>query len=312
MGSISSDKIPAIVFYRKDLRPGTPSWCAVRDEIRQALELYGCFEAAFGGTQLHPEMLGELEKLFGLSSETKNKYTLNDVFEGYNGSYSNMPLLESISFDDVPVIERLQSFTDLMWPEGNSNFCDILCSYVRQVSELELMVKRMIFESFGLERDFNATEKSTSYHLRAMRYMAPKTNEPNLGIDTHTDASFLTILNQNQVHGLEVQTKKGEWISVKPAPSSYVVMIGDACMAWSNCRLHNPIHRVMMRGDAIRYSIGLLSYAKGITQTPEELVDEEHPLLFKPFNHLGYHQFIVGEDRKGLKHASAMKAYCGV
>ncbi|EOY26635.1 Uncharacterized protein TCM_028555 [Theobroma cacao] len=39
----------------------------------------------------------------------------------------------------------------------------------------------------------------------------------------------------------------------------------------------------MMRGDKTRYSFGLFSNPKGgyIIKAPRELVDEEHPLLFK-------------------------------
>ncbi|PIA45583.1 hypothetical protein AQUCO_01600055v1 [Aquilegia coerulea] len=70
------------------------------------------------------------------------------------------------------------------------------------------------------------------------------------------------------------------------------------------------LHRVMMNVDRTRYAIAFFSFCKGIIQTPEELVDEEHPLLFKPFDHMGFRQFIVNQGE--LKSKSPIKAYCGV
>ena len=65
-----------------------------------------------------------------------------------------------------------------------------------------------------------------------------------------------------------------------------------------------------MRGNEVRYSCGLFSFLGGETvKTPEEFVDEQHPLQFKPFNHFAYLQFVVGKGR-GLK--DRIKVYCGV
>ncbi|CAI0457588.1 unnamed protein product [Linum tenue] len=39
----------------------------------------------------------------------------------------------------------------------------------------------------------------------------------------------MTILCQNGVGGLELQTKRGDWVKFKPtSPSSHVILIGDA------------------------------------------------------------------------------------
>ncbi|KAI6681771.1 hypothetical protein NL676_035652 [Syzygium grande] len=43
---------------------------------------------------------------------------------------------------------------------------------------------------------------------------------------------------------------------------------------------------------------------------PHELVDEQHPVLFKPFDEIGLLQFAITEQ--GLKAESTLKAYCGV
>ena len=60
-----------------------------------------------------------------------------------------------------------------------------------------------------------------------------------------------------------------------------------------------------------RYSAGLFSIRKGgyIIKTPEELVDEEYPLIFKPFDRVEFLKFYYTEE--GYKVPSALRAYCG-
>lgn len=103
-------------------------------------------------------------------------------------------------------------------------------SYAKLTAELDQMVTRMIYESYGVGKYHASYEASTTYLLRVLKNRVAEENEPNLGFVAHTDKSFTTILHQNQVNGLEVETKDGEWISVEYPPSSFVVMAGDALM----------------------------------------------------------------------------------
>ncbi|PIA65342.1 hypothetical protein AQUCO_00100666v1 [Aquilegia coerulea] len=312
MSTISSNKVSVIDFSSKDLKPGTSSWTLVRTKVRAALEEYGCFELVLNDTvQLHQDMLDSLKHLFDLPLETKAKHVSDDGFEGYTGNTQVMPLFEYMNINDiVSNHELLQRFTNLMWPEGNPSFCETMYSYCKLLSELEAIVKRMVFESFGMEKYYDSYVELTSYMGRPMKYRAPTTKETTLGMVTHTDFGFITILGQNHVNGLNIQAKNGEWISVTPSASSFVVVIGDAFMAWSNGRLHSPPHGVWMSGDEIRYSMGLFSSSKDIVQTPQELIDEEHPLLFKPFHHMALRIFARTEE--GRKAESFIKGYCGV
>ncbi len=102
--------------------------------------------------------------------------------------------------------------------------------YAKLAAELDQMVTRMIYESYGVEKYYDSYIESTPYLLRVLKNRAHHGNEPNLGFVTHTDKSFTTILHQNQIDGLEVELKDGEWITVEYSPSSFVVMAGDALM----------------------------------------------------------------------------------
>ncbi|KAF8393302.1 hypothetical protein HHK36_021543 [Tetracentron sinense] len=67
----------------------------------------------------------------------------------------------------------------------------------------------------------------------------------------------------------------------------------DFSKAWTNGRL---------------YSIP--PKAAYLVKTPEELVEEEHPLLFNPVDHFEFLGFYHSEA--GQKSAAALKTYCGV
>lgn len=52
-----------------------------------------------------------------------------------------------------------------------------------------------------------------------------------MGFVSHTDKSFMTVVHQNQIAGLEIKAKDGQWFGVDQlSPSSFVVMAGDAIM----------------------------------------------------------------------------------
>lgn len=105
----------------------------------------------------------------------------------------------------------------------------ILC-YARLVSELEQLVDKMVFESYEAEKHYESHVESTTYLLRTIKYSVPDINKEsnNVGTNVHTDKSFLSILHQNQVNGLQIQLRNGEWFAVDVPPGSFVVMAGDA------------------------------------------------------------------------------------
>jgi len=96
------------------------------------------------------------------------------------------------------------------------------------VSRLDGMIRKMCLESLGVEKYLDEHMNSTYYLARLIKYKAPQTNEPKVGIPQHTDKNIFTILCQNHIDGLEVQTKNGDWIKYKPSTSnSFVVITGD-------------------------------------------------------------------------------------
>ncbi|CAI0422549.1 unnamed protein product [Linum tenue] len=305
MGSESYPKLPFLDFSKPELtKPGTPQWESLKSQVREALEEYGCFEASFDkiSVEIRTAVFESLEELFDLPLQTKLRNVSKKPFHGYVGQYPQAPLYESMGIDDADALEKVETLTKT-WPQGNPSF---------RLSEFDQTVRKMIVESFGLEKYMDEHIDSTNYLLRVMKYKGPQTPDTKIGLYAHTDKNIVTILYQNQVEGLEVQTKDGGWIKFQPSPNSFIVMIGDSLNAWLNGRLHSAFHRVMMSGNEARYSLGLFSIPRAgyIIKAPEEVVDEEHPLVFKPFDHVEFLKFYYSEA--GQRAPSALHAYCGV
>lgn len=103
--------------------------------------------------------------------------------------------------------------------------------YAEFAAKLDQMVTRMVFESYNVEKHYKPYIESTTYLLRVLKNSAPNNDKPNLGFVTHTDKSFTTILHQNQVNGLEMETREGEKININlSSPSLFMIVAGDALM----------------------------------------------------------------------------------
>ncbi|PHT30038.1 putative 2-oxoglutarate-dependent dioxygenase AOP1.2 [Capsicum baccatum] len=162
-----------------------------------------------------------------------------------------------------------------------------------------------LYESMGID-DANIPHEVEKF----TQILWPQGN-PTFCKTTQSYSEQLVELDQI-VKGLQVLTKDGQWINVDATPNTFTVIIGDSLHAWTNGRLHSSYHRVMMTGNEARYSVGLFSLPKaGYTiKAPEELVDDEHPLLFKPFDHLKFLAFCYSKE--GMRWEFPLKTYCGV
>lgn len=117
-------KLPIIDFSDQELSPGTPAWNSLKTLVREALEEYGCFEASY--PQIPPDLrkaiFDALAEVFELPVQTKRKSNSDMFSRSYIGQHPKIPLYESLAIQDANVVEKFESFTKILWPEGNPNF----------------------------------------------------------------------------------------------------------------------------------------------------------------------------------------------
>ncbi|KAK8545160.1 hypothetical protein V6N13_066460 [Hibiscus sabdariffa] len=305
-------KIPIIEFASEDVENGRSSsseqgrerWEVLCSKVREACESHGCFLLTYDKipTSLREDMLVGIKALFDLPEETKSKYQHPKPYRSYQGKCPVVPLHESFGIDDATSFRAAQDFTRLMWPQGNPAFCEILNTMSLKMLELSFTIMGMIFESFGIEaKRHEALVRDSSSILRVMKYRVPATEDRNLGLVAHTDKNALTVLCQNEVQGLEIVSRQGHWEEVVVPKDAFVVFVGDALKAIK--------HRVVMKGDKERYSFGLFTLPKeGATiEAARELVDSEHPLLYRPFKFADYFSYFLSNLSD-----DALDVYAGV
>lgn len=65
---------------------------------------------------------------------------------------------------------------------------------------------------------------------------------------------MLTILEPDQLGGLFVRTRAGEWIEPDPPANALIINIGDMLEVWSGGRFVSTPHKVVNQSGADRYS----------------------------------------------------------
>ncbi|MED6222204.1 hypothetical protein PIB30_062130 [Stylosanthes scabra] len=84
----------------------------------------------------------------------------------------------------------------------------------------------------------------------------PACPEPELTMETikHSDASFLTVLLQDHIDGLQI-FHKDKWVNVRFVPETLVVNVGDLLQILTNDRFKSIYHRVLSNLIGPRISI---------------------------------------------------------
>lgn len=147
-----------------------------------------------------------------------------------------------------------------------TSFRTILEEYGEQMTTLakglfKAMAKNLKLDQSLIEKgDLHKYLDETSGVLRMNRYPPYSSSDvdPQVkvkGLDAHTDSTVLTILLQDNVHGLEL-IKDGLWLPVKPIPNTLIVNLGDMLQAMSDDEYKSVEHKVTLNKRQERISIG--------------------------------------------------------
>ncbi|OMO52411.1 Oxoglutarate/iron-dependent dioxygenase [Corchorus capsularis] len=312
MGYESQLQIPVIEFT-KDMVRGTDGWQSLCKRVREACESFGCFEVVYDkiSSHLRDETFSLIKELCNLPVQTKRKNFTSKPLHGYyepGGEF--LPFYESFGIDDASNCNSVRSFADLMWPTGHDHFCKTINTLMKELEELSHMIGLMILDSYGLGEKPETMMRHYQL-LRVMKYLAPPSGECTEVAMAHTDKFSSAILCENHISGLEIETKDGEWIKLVPSPSSLVFIVGDLLTAWSNGRMHAAKHTVKLSGNKERYSLGAFAVpVEGtIIKAPKEMVDEQHPQLFKDFDYMDFVNYAVSHQSLAIDNANKLFKY---
>ena len=142
------------------------------------------------------------------------------------------------------------------WPKLE-NFKEVLEKYTCNMTKLGRNLMRLALLSSGV-RDLSVMQSldRPTIWLRLLHYPPISKNSPSdlYGSAPHTDFGCLTILAQDEIGGLQVQTREGEWIDVPKLEGSFVVNVGDMLSRYTNGLLRSTPHRVINKSGKERFS----------------------------------------------------------
>lgn len=160
--------------------------------------------------------------------------------------------------DDPAVIAGTPLYGMNLWPSAMPELRPRMLAYQQWLIQLGNRMLGLFALALGLPEDGLAPlfRKPTSL-LRLLHYppQKPDDSPEHIGTRAHTDTGTFTILSQDDVGGLEVMLKTGEWVSAPPRPHSYVVNLGEVMRSWSDGLFAATPHRVINRYGAERYSV---------------------------------------------------------
>ncbi|GAB4826671.1 hypothetical protein Ancab_033567 [Ancistrocladus abbreviatus] len=179
-------------------------------------------------------------------------------------------------------------------PHASFPLSSAMKQYTTNVFELAQRLAKILVERVGHESSFleEICFPSTCY-LRVNRYPPCPGYSQVFGLMPHTDSDFLTILNQDQVGGLQL-LKDGKWIAVKPNPKALIVNIGDLFQAWSNGVYKSVEHRVVANEKRERFSTAyfLCPSYDAVIQSCKE------PSAYRKFSFREYRQQVQDDVKK--------------
>ncbi|MCC5665122.1 isopenicillin N synthase family oxygenase [Nostoc sp. CHAB 5784] len=226
------------------------------------------------------QVFAHSKSFFNLPLEVKQKQAWSDEFNntGYVG-------LERERLDPNKPGDLKEAFN--INKQAAIRIDASILAFYDSCTELANTVLQAYALALELPEDFFITRHNQQNHtLRSLHYpplqTPPKPGQVRAG--EHSDYGSITLLFQDDVGGLEVQTASGEWIVAPAIPDTVVVNTGDLMQRWTNDMFCSTKHRVMIPNDnkvkQSRYSMAFFCHPNDDTEIAclESCQKEQSPI----------------------------------
>lgn len=218
----------------------------------------------------------------GVERERLNPSRPGDLKEAFNiGSEGTTPTDPSA---DPALLQN-------RWIPGDETFRTTLVEFFEECTQAADRVYRSFALALNLPESFLVDRHSHREHTLRLLHYPPMPYELKPGqvrAGEHSDYGTLTLLFQDEVGGLEVQTTSGEWISAPCIPDTVLINTGDLTQRWSNDVFRSTRHRVALpSGDRLhrsRYSIAFFCHPNSEAEIAclETCQSADRPPLYPP------------------------------
>ncbi|ESW21292.1 hypothetical protein PHAVU_005G058500 [Phaseolus vulgaris] len=305
-----ADDIPVIDLAEVDKDPSLRQ--GVIDRIKEASEKWGFFQVVNHGIPV--TVLEDLKdgvcRFYEQDTEVKKDLYTRD---------HKKPFVYNSNFDiySSPALSWRDTFFCYLAPnppkpQDLPAVCrDILLEYGTWVMKLGIALFELLSESLGLHPN-HLKDMDCAKGIISLCHYYPACPEPELTLGTikHSDNSFLTVLLQDHIGGLQV-LYQNTWIDIAPEPGALVVNIGDFLQLITNDRFKSVEHRVVANVTGPRISVACF-FSEGL-RTPgklygpiKELLSEENPPKYREVT---VEEYARNYFEKGLDGTSALHPF---
>jgi isopenicillin N synthase-like dioxygenase len=191
----------------------------------------------------------------------------------------------------LPAWSRLQGPNQ--WPEAVPGFREAMLRWQDEATALSIRLIQAFAAALEQPEDVFASiyNDLPNQRIKIIRYPGRDADEETQGVGAHKDSGFVTVLLQDTVRGLEVETPDG-WIAAPPKPGTFVINIGELLEMASNGYLKATMHRVVSPpAGQERLSVAFFLGAKldatvPVLDLPPHLATEARGVTQDPMNPL--------------------------
>lgn len=294
-----TDSIPVIDF-QPFLEGGAEGRQAVARAMRQASAEWGFFYLANCGmpADLLARAFAASQEFFALPDAIKESVAWQNAESnrGYVGIRRekldpSRPGDLKEAFNMAPEYPDPGPYENL-WPQGMPHFREVMSEFLDACIKTSGHVLEAFAVALEQPTDFFVEAHNRNHHtLRLLHYpplpegFRPLDGESRAG--AHTDYGSITLLFQDDTGGLEVRTRKGEWIRATPIPGTVVVNTGDLMHRWTNHVFCSNPHRVNVAPESAhkdRYSIAFFCHPNmdATISCIDTCVSAEEPARYPP------------------------------
>nr|VDC59720.1 unnamed protein product [Brassica rapa] len=226
---------------------------------------------------------------------------------GYASSFvgrfkKNLPWKETLSFAFSPGeksenhSQDVKEFIVKKMGDEYKDFGIVYQEYAEAMSDLSLKIMELLGMSLGINRSHFKEFFEDNESIFRLNYY-PQCKQPNvvLGSGPHCDPTSLTILQQDQVNGLQAFVDN-QWQAILPNPQALVVNIGDTFMALTNGIYKSCLHRALVNSKTERKTLAFFLSPKmdKVVRPPAELGGER---AYPDFTWSMLHEFVMKHYR---------------